>query len=100
MLRLESLGRWGNWLAAQPEFAAAAGVIAIILLFVIALRMRGRAAQIEFAEIKGRLSAMAEIAAQQNSEQLRGLNERIDALAHRFGTDARYGSCAAWRQSH
>ena len=60
-------------------------MIAIILLFVIALRMRGRAAQIEFAEIKGRLSAMAEIAAQQNSEQLRGLNERIDTLAHQLG---------------
>ena len=82
---LESLGTWGDWLAAQPELTAAAGVIAIILLFVIALRMRGRAAQIEFAEIKGRLSAMAEIAAQQNSEQLRSLNERIDTLARHLG---------------
>ena len=35
----------------------------------------------EFAELKGRLSVMAELAAQQSSEQARTLNERIDTLA-------------------
>jgi DNA recombination protein RmuC len=82
---LESLGTWGDWMAAQPGFAAAAGVIAIVLLLLTGQHARSRATQIEFAEIKGRLSAMAEIAAQQNSEQLRSLNERIDTLARHLG---------------
>jgi DNA recombination protein RmuC len=84
-IMLESLGTWGDWLAAQPGFTAAAGAIAIVLLFLAGQRARSRATQIEFAEIKGRLSAMAEIAAQQNSEQLRSLNERIDTLARHLG---------------
>ena len=48
---------------------------------MLLVRTRSRSAQMEFAELKGRLSAMAELAAQQSSDQVRGLNERIDTLA-------------------
>ena len=82
---LESLGPWGDWLAAQPGLAAGAGVIAILLLALVRLRARGRSTQIELAEIKGRLSAMAEAGAQQNSEQLRSLNDRIESMARHLG---------------
>jgi DNA recombination protein RmuC len=39
------------------------------------------AAEAQFAEIKGRLSAIAELTAQAQAEQARGLNERIDMLS-------------------
>ena len=48
---------------------------------MLLVRTRGGSAQMEFAELKGRLSAMAENAAQQSSDQVRSLNERIDTLA-------------------
>jgi DNA recombination protein RmuC len=48
---------------------------------IMAARYRSRASQMEFAELKGRLAAMAEIAAQQSSEQVRNINERIETLA-------------------
>ncbi len=47
----------------------------------MAVRGRSRAAQVEFAELKGRLSAMAEFAAQHSSEQTRNLNDRLETLA-------------------
>jgi DNA recombination protein RmuC len=63
--------------------------VALVALALIALavaiglfaRSRRRSAQMEFAELKGRLSAMAELVAQQSSDQARTLNERIDTLA-------------------
>lgn len=67
-----------------PEFFYAGSVaigVALILALMLVSRGRGRAAQMEFAELKGRLSAMAELAAQQSAEQARTLNERIDTLA-------------------
>ena len=66
-------------------FAAALGACALmaaILIVAVLARARSRAAQMEFAELKGRLSAISELAAQQSSEQARTLNERIDTLAH------------------
>ena len=59
-------------------------MLGLLLFGVFAMLLagtRGRSAQMEFAELKGRLSAMAENAAQQSSDQLRSLNERIDTLA-------------------
>lgn len=82
---IETLKAWWDRLTAQPELVAAAGAVAILFLVVIALRARKTPAHTELAEIKGRLSAMAEIAAQQNSEQMRSLNDRIDTLAHHLG---------------
>jgi DNA recombination protein RmuC len=60
---------------------AVAAAVVVVLLLVVLSRSRARAAQMEFAELKGRLSAMAELAAQQSSEQARTLNDRIDTLA-------------------
>jgi DNA recombination protein RmuC len=56
-------------------------LMATILIVGVLARVRRRAAQMEFAELKGRLSVMSELAAQQSSEQARTLNERIDTLA-------------------
>ncbi len=60
---------------------AALGLLVFGVLAMLLVRTRSRSAQMEFAELKGRLSAMAELAAQQSSDQVRGLNERIDTLA-------------------
>jgi DNA recombination protein RmuC len=63
-------------------YAGAAGAVFVVaLLLALVSRSRARAAQMEFAELKGRLSAMAELAAQQSSDQARTLNDRIDTLA-------------------
>jgi DNA recombination protein RmuC len=59
----------------------AGGAFVGVLLLIVVSRSRARAAQMEFAELKGRLSAMAELAAQQSSDQARTLNDRIDTLA-------------------
>jgi DNA recombination protein RmuC len=60
---------------------AAFGLLVFGVFAMLLVRTRGRSEQMEFAELKGRLSAMAELAAQQSSDQVRGLNERIDTLA-------------------
>ena len=60
---------------------AALGLLVFGVLAMLLVRTRSRSAQMEFAELKGRLSAMAELATQQSSDQVRGLNERIDTLA-------------------
>ena len=60
---------------------AALGLLVFGVFAMLLVRTRSRSAQMEFAELKGRLSAMAELAAQQSSDQVRGLNERIDTLA-------------------
>jgi DNA recombination protein RmuC len=74
-----------DWLAARPEFVAAAAVAIVALLSLAAgSRGRRRATQVEFAEIKGRLAAMGEIAAQQSSDQARNVNDRIETLARQL----------------
>jgi DNA recombination protein RmuC len=60
---------------------AALGLLVFGVFATLLARTRGGSAQMEFAELKGRLSAMAENAAQQSSDQVRSLNERIDTLA-------------------
>ena len=57
------------------------GLMAIVLIVAVLARARSSAARMEFAELKGRLAAISELAAQQSSEQARNLNERIDTLA-------------------
>lgn len=56
------------------------GLITALAALVSAARSRNRASQVEFAELKGRISAMAELSVQQTAEQQRGLNDRIDML--------------------
>jgi DNA recombination protein RmuC len=69
-------------LALFAAVLAACALLATILIVALLARARSRAAQMAFAELKGRLSAISELAAQQSSEQTRSLNERIDTLAH------------------
>jgi DNA recombination protein RmuC len=57
------------------------GLLTALAALISSARSRNRAAGDEFAELKGRLSAMAELSVQQNAEQVRGLSERIDSLA-------------------
>lgn len=57
------------------------GLITALAALLAAGRSRSRAAGEDFAELKGRLSAMAELSVQQTAEQARSLNERIDTLA-------------------
>jgi DNA recombination protein RmuC len=79
-----------------PALVAAAflalTLVALVVVVGAVARSRRRSAEMEFAELKGRLSAMAELAAQQSSDQARNLNERIDTLArhlsHTLDTNA------------
>jgi DNA recombination protein RmuC len=64
--------------------AAAVVVLLLVIVSLRASRVRGLKAQMEFAELKGRLSVMAELAAQQSAEQARTLNDRIDTLARQL----------------
>lgn len=57
------------------------GLMTALAALMSAARSRNRAAGDDFAELKGRLSAMAELSVQQNAEQARTLNDRIDTLA-------------------
>jgi DNA recombination protein RmuC len=72
---------------ASPLMLAAIGAAGLLLAVILILtsRSRNRAAQMEFAELKGRLSAIAELATQQGSEQARNLNDRFDRLAQHLG---------------
>ena len=74
-LRLET------FIADHALGVAALGLLVFVVFTMLLVRARSRSAQMEFAELKGRLSAMAELAAQQSADQVRGLNERIDTLA-------------------
>jgi DNA recombination protein RmuC len=72
----------GNHILALSCLAIGAlGLTAIVLIVAVLARARSSAARMEFAELKGRLAAISELAAQQSSEQARNLNERIDTLA-------------------
>jgi DNA recombination protein RmuC len=82
---LETLTTWSKQLEAEPGLTVAGALIAILLLVLIRLRARTRTTQFELAEIKGRLAVMAEIGAQQSTEQSRSLNDRIDTLARNLG---------------
>ncbi len=57
------------------------GLVTALAALISASRSRSPAAQVDFAELKGRLSAMAELSVQQSAEQARGLNERLDSIA-------------------
>jgi DNA recombination protein RmuC len=62
--------------------AASFAAVLALLLLIASARRRSRAAALEFAEIKGRLSAIAEMTSRTQADQARGMNDRIDALSH------------------
>ena len=57
------------------------GLITALAALLSAARTRTRETHGEFAELKGRISVMTELSVQQNAEQVRSLNDRIDTLA-------------------
>jgi len=97
--------RLAAWLAASREalsaaasgldpLLAAAGVALLLVLLIVALgfrrggdaRAREAAAAAEFAEIKGRLTAMSEMTVRRQSEEARALDDRVEQVAARLGT--------------
>ena len=86
--------RLAEWLAALREMAntvdpliAIGGVLALALVVWIALRrsQQSALAAAEFAEIKGRLTAMSEMTARRQAEESRALDERVEQVASRLG---------------
>lgn len=95
-----------DWLAALREVltaaasgldpalvAGAAVVLAVVLLWIaLGLRRASEAhkrealAAAEFAEIKGRLTAMSEMTVRRQSEEARALDERVEQVAARLGS--------------
>jgi DNA recombination protein RmuC len=64
----------------------------IVLVTIVALHMsrRRREAQLHdahLAELKGRLQTLAEISVTRHGELARAVNERLDRMTHRVGTD-------------
>lgn len=70
------------WLPAVLAFVAMA--LVLIAVFAVSSRRRGRDEQArqafdtQFAEIKGRLSVMAEMTAQRQTDQARGLDDKLE----------------------
>jgi DNA recombination protein RmuC len=74
----------------------ALGVLAVLALMALAIalivHMRGRrrdtqAQATELAELKGRLQSFAEISVARQGDIARAVNERLDRMTHRVGTD-------------
>ncbi|WP_295557284.1 DNA recombination protein RmuC [uncultured Hyphomicrobium sp.] len=89
--------RWTEWLArlretldaADPVLVAGALVLALLLLVLgVALRRgpQSGATATEFAEIKGRLTAMSEMTVRRQAEEAHALDERVEQVAARLGT--------------
>ncbi|MBN8910797.1 MAG: DNA recombination protein RmuC, partial [Rhizobiales bacterium] len=75
--------------AADPVLAVAAAILAVMaLLLVLALRRAPPASTTaaEFAEIKGRLTAMSEMTVRRQAEEAHALDERVEQVAARLGS--------------
>jgi DNA recombination protein RmuC len=86
-LGLESAPQWmQSLLDSGALLPVAAGVVILLGLFVVAMSRRRRSADLyeQFAEIKGRLAAMSEITGQRQSEQARGLDDRLEQVSVRL----------------
>ena len=86
--------RLAEWLAALREMVnavdplVAIGAALLLLLLVwLALRRSHRSAlaAAEFAEIKGRLTAMSEMTVRRQAEEAHALDERVEQVAARLG---------------
>ena len=66
----------------------ALGVLAIALMVHMSRRRHEREAQAtELAELKGRLQTFAEISVARQGDLARAVNERLDRMTHKVGTD-------------
>ncbi len=89
--------RLSYWLAAlrealntaDPVLAVAAAVLAVMLLLLLVLVLRRgpptSTTAAEFAEIKGRLTAMSEMTVRRQAEEAHALDERVEQVAARLG---------------
>ncbi|WP_083567149.1 DNA recombination protein RmuC [Hyphomicrobium sp. CS1GBMeth3] len=86
--------RLAEWLAALREMAntvdpliTIGGAVALALVVWMALRrsQQSALAAAEFAQIKGRLTAMSEMTARRQVEESRALDERVEQVASRLG---------------
>src|SRR4029079_4132344 len=72
---------------------AGVAVLSLILLVTfLALHMNRRrreagAQEAQLAELKGRLQTLAEISVSRHGDLARAVNERLDRMTHRVGTD-------------
>jgi DNA recombination protein RmuC len=86
--------RWLQWLgaardalsAADPALLVGIALLAALLLLWLALGRRGQsvATAAEFAEIKGRLTAMSEMTARRQTEEAHAIDERVEQVATRL----------------
>jgi DNA recombination protein RmuC len=70
--------------------AAVLALIALAVAFVVHMSRRRRETQAqatELAELKGRLQSFAEISVARQGDIARAVNERLDRMTHRVGTD-------------
>ena len=88
--------RLSQWIAALREALAAADPLlvvggaasVVIVLLLLLVQRRGpqsTATAAEFAEIKGRLTAMSEMTVRRQSEEAHALDERVEQVASRLG---------------
>lgn len=81
----------------EPELVllvlAGLGVLALFVLAVVALinigkrRREASAQDAQLTELKVRLQTLAEISVSRHGELARGVNERLDRMTHKVGTD-------------
>ena len=68
-------------------------VLALLVLVVIVVvhmsrrRREARESDAQLAELKGRLQTLAEISVSRHGELARAVNERLDRMTHRVGSD-------------
>ncbi len=69
---------------------AALALVSLAIALIVHMRRRRREAQAqatELAELKGRLQTFAEISTARQGDIARAVNERLDRMTHRVGTD-------------
>ena len=70
-------------------FAALALLVLVVIVAVHMSRRRreARESDAQLAELKGRLQTLAEISVSRHGELARAVNERLDRMTHRVGSD-------------
>jgi DNA recombination protein RmuC len=59
----------------------------LVLVVIVAVHMSRRRSDAQLAELKGRLQTLAEISVTRHGELARAVNERLDRMTHRVGSD-------------
>jgi DNA recombination protein RmuC len=88
-LGLESPPPWlQSLLDDSALLPVATGVVVLLCLVAVVMSRRRRTAELheQLAEIKGRLAAMSEITGQRQSDQARGIDDRLEQVSTRLAT--------------